>query len=124
MKPITDISLDLRNKIRRDLIISDSYKGEMAHFGSITFSKNEKHLFDECIRWKCLLDIYFKTSYNCYRMTRIGRFYNIRPCFVQNGIAEFDLSHYDKPSWRDWFDIEGNDDGALVGVLGSPQERI
>jgi hypothetical protein len=61
-------------------------------------------------------------------MTRIGRFFYIRPEEIAelqqmedyfNAEIEFSIVAYESKSWRDWFDVEGKGDGELLGVLGT-----
>ena len=117
-----DVSLELRNKIRQDMIIhkSKSLAEGGNHMGVIEFglSIKEEDLYQEAQTWIRLKNAYFRTSFNACRMSRIGRFYNLRPAQFKHRKVYFDVEEYDDPSWRDWFDIEGNNDGDLIGVVG------
>jgi hypothetical protein len=86
--------------------------------GMITFNDEERHLYDECKRWRKLIDTYFSTSYDCYKLSKIGRFEGIRPHIVYRQSVSFQISEYSEPSWKDWFDVTGKDDGDLIGVVG------
>ena len=115
-----DVSLRLRNKIRRDMIIAtDLYDGKGR--GILQFHDDENELFDECLLWIKIINSYFKTSYNCYRLTRVGRFIDIRPVqVIGERKVEFDVDNYHPPSLKDWFvDNDGSDDGVLLGSLGT-----
>jgi len=115
-----DVSLELRNKIRQDMII---HKTKLADeggnpMGVLSFSFDETGLYEEAQTWILLWDAYFRTSYNACRMTRIGRFHNLRPIRFKHHKVYFDVEEYDPPSWKDWFDIEGNTDGDFLGQIG------
>ncbi len=116
----TELSLKLRNKIRRDmLIVKDEYfaNGLGDHCGILHFDKDKEfELFEECIIWREMIDTYFKTSYNAGKAKRIGRFSGIKPKQIHLHSVEFAISGYDNPSWKDWFDQEGKEDVSnLIG---------
>ncbi len=109
----TKISLELRNKIRRDmLIVKDQYwmdKGD--HCGILSFDKDEElELFEECVAWIDMINTYYRTSYNAGKAKRIGRFSGIFPIKIRLHSVDFVIEGYDNPSWKDWFDVEGKKD--------------
>lgn len=129
MSKYSDVSLELRNKIRKDMIIYNDIFGSGDLRGVVNFTNNELHLFQECLLWHEVVMTYFKTAYDCYKMTRIGRFLGVRPTSPTEIISEsegtltakmeFHVDECEEESWRDWFDIEGNNDGVLKGSLGT-----
>jgi len=109
----TEISLELRNKIRRDmLIVKDQYFMDGGdHCGILSFDKDKEfELFEECMIWKEMLDTYYRTSYNAGKAKRVGRFSGIKPKKIHLYSVEFAISGYDVPSWKDWFDVDGKED--------------
>ncbi len=114
----TEITLELRNKIRRDMRIVEGQHypnpgGE--HCGILYFDKDKEfELFEECIIWKEMLDTYFKTSYNGGKAKKVGRFIGIKPEKIHLYSVEFIVSTYKDPSWRDWFDVKGEDDAPKL----------
>ena len=115
----TELSLKLRNKIRRDmLIVQDThYVNNGDHCGILSFDRNEEFdLFEECMTWREMIDTYFRTSYNAGKAKRIGRFSGIKPKKIHLYSVDFAISGYDNPSWKDWFDQEGKEDVSnLIG---------
>jgi hypothetical protein len=116
----TEISLELRNKIRRDMLIVQNthYANSGDYCGILSFDKDEEfELFEECIIWGEMIDIYFRTSYNAGKAKRVGRFSGIKPKRINLHSVDFTISGYDNPSWKDWFDVDGEkDDHILVGI--------
>lgn len=127
MAKYSDVSLALRNKIRREMeVYEDVYDGDCR--GVLIFTEKDVELFQECLQWLEVIASYFKTSYDCYRITKVGRFRGVRPARKEilceaGGImemkVEFDVEEYDPKSWMDWFDVEGKEDGELRGALGT-----
>lgn len=114
-----DVSLELRNKIRRDMrVLQQMQMGEIDYTGVLSFNNEERHLYDECQRWRKIIDTYFSTSYNCYRLSRVGRFKGVRPHKIYNHTIKFQVSSYNPPTWEDWFDVIGEKDGDLTGIMG------
>lgn len=114
-----EISLELRNKIRRDMLIVEDqhYTNSGDYCGILNFDKDKEfELFEECMIWREMIDTYFKTSYNAGKAKRIGRFNGIKPKRIHLNSVEFAVSTYRNPSWKDWFNIEGKeDDHKLIG---------
>lgn len=112
-----DVSLELRNKIRMCMKVvenaNDDQRG-MLHF----FLPEEQPLIDECREWLNVINKYFKTTYNYYKLAKVGRFYGVRPIKVYYSFATFTVDDHDELSWRDWFDLSGYDDGPLLGQVG------
>jgi hypothetical protein len=110
----TKITLELRNKIRRDmLIVKDQYfaDGLGDYCGILSFDRDkESELFEECIMWREMIDTYYRTSYNAGKAKRVGRFSGVKPKKIHLHSIEFAISGYDNPSWKDWFDMEGKED--------------
>jgi hypothetical protein len=129
MKIYNDVSLALRNKIRRDLeIYTDGYGSPYNFIALLKFNENETELFQECLKWREMISVYYKASCDAYKMEKIGRFHGVRPIEAVeinhlNGkylrmIMKFEVESYDKLSWIDWFDVEGKGDGKLIGQMG------
>jgi len=116
-----DVSLELRNKIRRDMKIMNCEQTNNGDYtGILSFNNRERHLYDECQTWRKLIDTYFSTSYDCYKLSKVGRFEGIRPykMYIRFQSFSFHISTYNKPTWKDWFDVTGENDGDLIGVVG------
>jgi len=114
----TEVTLELRNKIRKEMKIVSGYglypNGD--YCGILYFDDDESKLFEECMIWKKMLDTYFKTAYEGGKLRKVGRFLGIKPMTMQTRSVEFAVSMYRDPSWKDWFNIEGeNDDPILIG---------
>lgn len=120
MPKYSDVSLGLRNKIRREMVVTEDLYGGDAR-GILEFHEDEKELFDECCLWLKVINSYFKTSYHCYKITKVGRFRGIRPVQTMGvNKIQFDIDEYDPESWKDWFeDQDGKEDGVLMGALGT-----
>lgn len=115
-----DVSLELRNKIRRDMIIQPSATMPQVNFLgflNFTFPEQDK-LYVECKEWKSIIDKYFKTSYGCYMLEKVGRFYGVRPFRICLYHVEFEVESWRDESWKDWFDVTGENDGKLRGIQG------
>lgn len=114
-----DVTLELRNKLRRELdIIEDELTGNGNHLATVGFNNSETHLAEECKTWLGVITKLFRTSYDCYRLTKLGRFRGVRPKEVYDNFAVFSVVAYKKESWIDWFDITGENDGPLQGTMG------
>jgi len=115
-----DVSLELRNKIRQEMRIQESATAPHAnHIGFLNFTFPEQSaLYCECRVWKRIIDKYFKTTYGCYMLEKVGRFYGVRPFRICLYHVEFEVEHCHRESWKDWFDISGESDGKLRGVVG------
>ncbi len=114
-----DVSLELRNKIRRDMkILIQQQMDDIDYTGILSFNNKEKHLHDECQTWKKLIDTYFSTTYDCYKLSKIGRFIGVRPHKIYFQSVTFQVSSYNNPTWEDWFDVTGENDGYLIGTVG------
>jgi len=105
------ISNQLRNKIRRDLIILNQYgiySSDEYYRADLYFSQDEDDLLMECIKWWKDIDTYFKTSYNTYKIN-CGRFKGVFPRKVYRyaKMASFYVDSFGKESWEDWFIMEG-----------------
>jgi len=110
------ISSNLRNKIRKDLIILNAYEtlhDNDSYKADLYFSKKEEYLLIEVIKWLKEIDTYFKTSYNTYKID-CGRFKGVFPrkVFYYLKIASFYVYSYEKESWKDWFIMEGEVDAS------------
>ena len=112
----TDVTLELRNKIRRDMLIVKNHVGypNGDHCAVLNFKKEELELFKECIVWRNMLDIYFKSSYNGGKLKNVGRFVGIKPVMIHPNSVEFAVSTYGDPSWKDWFNMEGEEDAPKL----------
>ena len=120
MTRFNDISLELRNKIRRELEIIDAIPLKLDYVGELKFEPYEVHLYEECKRWCKIIDDYYRTTYRAYCMTRIGRFEMIKPFRIHADLrVAFEFEKHQKKSWRDWFDVEGKSDGYLQGFVGT-----
>ena len=127
MAKYSDVSLALRNKIRRDMVLFNDVYGDGLK-GCLTLTHHDTPLIQECLLWHEVIMSYFKTSYDAYKMTKIGRFYGVRPKLIRdmvadsegtlNVVVEFEVDDYDEESWLDWFDVKGEADGKLQGSLG------
>jgi hypothetical protein len=115
----TDVTLELRNKLRRELDIIDRTSKHGNYLATITFKEDESHLMEECKTWLNVIHKFFRTTYNAYRLTKIGRFEGVRPQDVNDVIAVFSVKSYSEKSWRDWFDTLGEGDGFLRGTCGN-----
>lgn len=113
-----EISLKLRNKIRRDmLIVKDQYfaDGLGDYCGILYFDKNEEFdLFEECMVWRKMIDTYYRTSYNAGKAKKVGRFIGVKPKEIHLHSVAFAVSTYEDPTWKDWFDIEGKEDNPTL----------
>ena len=124
MAKYTDVSLELRNKIRRDMILYNDVYGDGLK-GILTFTHHDLELYQECLLWN---EKAKSSMYGGYTMTRIGRFKGIRPLWAGDIVVdsdnhmemkvEFEVDSFDEPSWMDWFDIKGEGDGKLEGNMG------
>ena len=123
MGKYSDVSLALRNKIRREMILYNDVFGDGLK-GILSFTHLDLKLYQECLQWNELAK---SSSLDSYRMSKIGRFKGVRPMWVGDIVAtqddmqmkvEFEVEDYDEPSWMDWFDIEGKNDGVLEGNMG------
>jgi hypothetical protein len=93
--------------------------------GILSFTHLDLELYQECLQWNELAK---GSHFDAYKMTRIGRFKGVRPLWV-GGIVyeddgmqmkvEFEVEDYDPPSWMDWFDVKGENDGVLEGNVGT-----
>ena len=112
----TEVTLDLRNKIRTDMKIVANHEtySNGDYCGLLYFDKKEKDLFKECIIWKRMLDTYFKSSYNGGKLLKVGRFVGIKPAAIHSRCVEFAVSTFSNPSWKDWFNIEGEEDDNKI----------
>ena len=115
---LNDVSLELRNKIRKDLQFDGKNWDVNGYYGTLTFSDDEMYLYEECKEWYNVIETYFKTSSTAYCLTRVGRFNFVRPFAILNKEVIFQVDSYNSESWKDWFDIEGKDDGPLIGTVG------
>lgn len=110
----TTITLELRNKIRRDMLIvkNEYYADGLGDYcGILAFNNDEEYeLFEECIAWRKMIDTYYRTSYNVGKAKKVGRFIGIKPKKIYLYSVAFAISGYDSPSWKDWFDMEGKED--------------
>lgn len=116
-----DVSLELRNKIRRDMkVLKEIQMGNMDYdyTGVLLFNNEEGDLYNECRIWKKIIDTYFSTSYNCYKLSRVGRFKGVRPRKIHLQSISFQVTSYGEPTWEDWFDVTGRNDGYLIGTVG------
>ena len=115
-----DVSLELRNEIRKNLMINFGATRPYANCsGSLCLMPHKRHLFEECEKWLNTIMTYYKTSYQAMCLTKVGRFYMIRPYEILHGyICKFEFERYDKPSFMDWFDTTGENDGYLQGIMG------
>jgi hypothetical protein len=118
-----DVSLELRNKIRRYMEIDISigtYDGSPT--GVLRLELNEKALYEECRVWVNFICTYFSTSPTGGRISKIGRFYNLKPTVLHQDLkyyrVYFNVEYYDPQTWFDWFDVEGNSDGDFLGHVG------
>ena len=128
MAKYSDVSLELRNKIRSHMVIYDDIYGGNVH-GILELDQDDIELIQECLLWREVIMTYFKTSYDAYKMTKIGRFHGVRPIEVStincdsdgllNVKITFEVDHYDEESWRDWFEIGDESDGTLKGAVGT-----
>lgn len=97
-----DVSSELLNKIKRDLKFYDKY-----HIWQVTFDKDEKEIFDECVRWFFYVrDIADITDFQSYKINQIGRFFGVWPVDIGNDYVNFSVDVWDEESWKDWFEIE------------------
>lgn len=112
-----DVSLALRNKIRRDMNIIHSAVDDERGIIRV-YSTDEQYLIDECREWLGVIKTYFKTTYDCYKLAKVGRFYGVRPLRVYHSFSVFHVDSHDPPSWEDWFDLSGKNDGPLLGQIG------
>lgn len=113
-----DVSLELRNKIRRDLyLVSNDYIEY--HDAELVFKDNELYLYDECKTWRNVIESQYGRTYDTYAMTKIGRFYFVRPEEICPNFVKFSVGCFDAKSWLDWFDVEGKSDGVLKGTIGT-----
>ena len=115
-----DVSLELRNKIRRDLIIHDDHITENGNtIAELNFNNDEQHLADECKEWLGVIRKIFRTSYDALRLEKVGRFEGVRPKEVNDNEALFSVTYYTEETWKDWFDVTGENDGFLKGTVGN-----
>jgi len=114
-----DISLALRNKIRQDLCLVSTNHHDMYHDAELVFNHNESHLYEECKEWRSVIDKYYRTTYDAYSITKVGRFHRVRPEKIDQHSVLFSVGHFDAESWLDWFDVEGKSDGVLKGTVGT-----
>ena len=109
----TEVTLELRNKIRRDMLIvkgKDYTNGD--YCAILNFKNEELQLFKECVVWRNILDTYFKTSYNGGKLHKVGRFIGIKPVMIHPNSVEFAVAMYEEPSWKDWFSMEEEEDAS------------
>jgi len=112
----TEVTLELRNKIRKEMKIIE--RKHVASTGDscaiLHFKDEEQDLFDECIDWKKMLDIYFKSSYRGGALKKVGRFIGVRPREIGFHYVEFQVRDFKNPSWKDWFNVEGDGDKVTL----------
>jgi hypothetical protein len=119
-----DVSLELRNKIRTSLEIDmDVIYSHSDYSGRLFFKSQERYLWEECKTWLSVITTYFKTTYYCYRLKNVGRYLGIRPIgitydFYDGCHVEFEIEDLKNESWKDWFDLTGESDGPLLGIIG------
>ena len=118
-----DVSLELRNYIRRNLTVIQGITRPYANCsGFVFFPGEDRHLYEECKKWYQTIQTYYKTSYQAMCLTKLGRFYMIRPYQIDTHddakIVKFEFERYEKKSFMDWFDTTGENDGHLQGQVG------
>lgn len=116
-----DVSLELRNKIRKELTIVDNIymRCHSNHIGFLNFNFPEDELlYQECLIWKKLITKASEISSDCYMLERVGRYYGVRPHGIGTYHVEFEVEYYEQESWRDWFDVTGETDGSFRGIMG------
>jgi hypothetical protein len=78
---------------------------------SVDVSEYSKSFSDmiACDNWMNIIHTYFSTSYNSYRIDigRLRKLFPVRIDFSTN-IIFFRCDYVDKPSWKDWFIMEGD----------------
>ena len=91
------ISNDLKNKIRQT----------MTDDGKLIFNNDESDIYNECKMWdNFIYNTPFDFSTKDYKLN-IGRFYGIFPTSIGCNCVTFSIDVHKKPSWKDWFIIEG-----------------
>lgn len=128
MVKYNDVSLELRNKIRTYMVIYEDVYGGSVH-GILQLDETDIELIQECLQWREIIMTYYKTSYGAYKMSKIGRFYGVRPIEVKTINCDsdgkidvqitFEVDHYEEESWRDWFEIGHERDGFFEGSMGN-----
>ena len=115
-----DVTLELRNKIRRELDILEDYITENGNsIARLKFTKEDIHLIEECKEWLNVIKRIFRCSYDAYRLENVGRFKGVKPIDVTDDDVLFSVVSHSEPSWKDWFDLTGENDGFLKGTVGN-----
>lgn len=71
---------------------------------------------EQCKRWMKIINTYFSTSYYAYRVD-IGPFKAIYPTEVYENKIHFHAEEFEhKPTWRDWFIVEGDENAPQLTI--------
>jgi len=108
------ISRELRDKIIKDIKLKKTRFGHPTfgmdeYEGVLFFNPNEMNLLYECKEWLHIIDTYFLTSYNAYRIKTMGKLEGIRPKHIFCNRAEFTVVNKRRENWKDWFVQDGAD---------------
>ena len=70
----------------------------------------------QCKEWMRIIDTYFSTSYKAYKVD-VGPFKGLYPKIIKENEIQFQCEDFDhKPTWRDWFIMEGDKNAPKLTI--------